>query len=270
MSIFRPDLFQGRVALVTGGGTGICRGIAEALAAHGARTVITSRKAEHLEPTAAAITAKTGQACLAVVADVRHPDQVEAMVAKALATMGRIDILINGAAGNFLCAAADLSYNGFGSVLDIDTKGTWNVCRAVYQAWMKNNGGQVLNISATLHYGGTPLQLHVAAAKAGVDALTRNLAVEWGPQSIRVNGIAPGAIGDTEGVRRLLPGELAEQMARRIPIRRMGKIEDIANLTLFLLSDAASNINGATVVCDGGQSLLGSFIRSAEMPGAGS
>ena len=214
------------------------------------------------------IIARTGQACLAVVADVRVPEQVEEAVAQAINVMGRIDILINGAAGNFLCPAADLSPNAFGTVIDIDTKGTWNVSRAVYHAWMRAHGGHILNISATLHHGGTPMQLHVSAAKAGVDALTRTLAVEWGPEGIRVNAIAPGAIGDTEGVRRLLPGDSAEAYARAVPIRRMGRIDDIANLALFLLSDAASNINGEVIASDGGLSLCGLFLppRAPPMP----
>ncbi len=260
MSIFRTDLFQDQVALVTGGGTGIGRGITEALARHGAHTVIVSRKAEHLEPAAAAITAATGRPCLALTADVRRPEQVEEAVARALEAMGRLDMLVNNAAGNFLCAAADLSPNGFGTVVDIDTKGTWNCCRAVYHAWMRRHGGRILNISATLHYGGTPRQVHVAAAKAGVDALTRTLAVEWGPEGIRVNALAPGPIADTEGVLRLLPGDRAGQMARRIPIRRLGRVEDMANLALFLLSEAASNVNGAVVVSDGGRCLCGGFL----------
>lgn len=260
MSIFNPDLLAGKVAFVTGGATGICKGITQAFADHGCRTVITSRKIENLEPSAKEITEKSGNQCLPVVADVRQPDQVEQAVAKALEVMGRIDILVNGAAGNFLCPAADMSTNAFGTVIDIDTKGTWHVSRAVYNACMKKSGGVILNISATLHYGGTPMQLHVSAAKAAIDAMTRNLAVEWGPQNVRVIGIAPGAIGDTEGTRRLLPGELAERLRKITPIQRIGKIDDIANLSLFLCSDAASNINGVTVVSDGGQHLLGSFL----------
>jgi peroxisomal 2,4-dienoyl-CoA reductase len=259
MGPFRDDLFEGRVALITGGGTGIGRGIAEALARHGARTAILSRKAEHLEPSAEAISSQTGRPCLPVVADVRHPEQVDAAVGRFLAEFGRLDILINGAAGNFPCAAADLSPNGFGTVLDIDAKGTWNVSRAAFLGWLRDHGGQILNISATLHYGGTPGQVHVAAAKAAVDALTRTLAVEWGPLGIRVNAIAPGPIGDTEGARRLFPGDVADQLRLAIPARRVGTIADIANLALFLLSDAAANIQGAIVVSDGGLSLAGNF-----------
>lgn len=260
MSIFHPELLAGKVALVTGGGTGICRGIAEAFAAYGARTVITSRKLENLERAASEITQKTGKTCLPVVADVRQPDQVEAAVAAAVQAMGKIDILVNGAAGNFLCPAADMSYNAFGTVVDIDTKGTWNMSKAVFAASMRASGGVIVNISATLHYGGTPMQLHVSAAKAAIDAITRNLAVEWGPHRVRVVGIAPGAIGDTEGAKRLFPGEVADRLAKMTPIQRIGKIEDVVNLSLFLVSDAASNITGATVITDGGQHLLGSIL----------
>jgi peroxisomal 2,4-dienoyl-CoA reductase len=259
MSVFREDLFAGRTALVTGGGTGIGRGIAQALAAHGAHCAILSRRAEHLEPAAAEIAGRTGRPCLPVVADVRQPDQVEAAVARAVSEFGRIQIVVNNAAGNFLCAAGDLSYNGFGTVLDIDAKGTWNVCKAAYDASLRTHGGHILNISATLHYGGTPGQLHVSAAKAAVDGLTRNLAVEWGPQGIRVNAIAPGPIADTEGARRLFPGTVAERLRDAVPARRLGTISDIANVALFLLSDAAANLNGAIVVADGGLCLTGGF-----------
>jgi len=259
MSIFRAGLFDGRVALITGGGTGIGRGITEGLASLGAKTAILSRKAEHLGPAASAVAAHFGRECLPVVADVRQPDQVEAAVAKVVDAFGRIDLLVNAAAGNFFCPSAELSPNGFGTVVDIDAKGTWNVTRAAFHAALGKHGGAVLNISATLHYGGTPGQVHVAAAKAAVDALTRTLAVEWGPLGIRVNAIAPGPIGDTEGARRLFPGQAAERLRSVIPARRIGTIEDIVNLALFLLSDAAANVNGAVVVSDGGLCLIGSF-----------
>jgi peroxisomal 2,4-dienoyl-CoA reductase len=259
MSPFRYDLFEGQVALVTGGGTGIGRGIAESLALHGARTAILSRKAEHLEPSAAAIATATGRPCLPLVADVRQPETVEDALQKLIGEFGQLDLLVNAAAGNFFCPSADLSPNGFGTVLDIDAKGTWNVCRAAYHAGMRDRGGSILNISATLHYGGTPGQLHVAAAKAAVDALTRTLAVEWGPRAIRVNAIAPGPIGDTEGARRLFPGEAAEQLRNLIPTRRIGTIADIVDLALFVLSNAGANLNGAILVSDGGLSLAGGF-----------
>jgi peroxisomal 2,4-dienoyl-CoA reductase len=257
MKLFRDDLFLGKVALVTGGATGIGRGIAEGLSRLGADVAIASRKQENLTVAAEQMAASSGRRCLPLVADVRQPDAVESAVRRTIAELGALDIVINNAAGNFLCASADLSPNGFGTVIDIDAKGSWNVSRAAYHARLKDHGGQILNISATLHYGGTPAQLHVAAAKAAVDALTRTLAVEWGPQGIRVNAIAPGPIADTEGTRRLLPGELAEKLREVIPVRRLGTIDDIVNLAVFVLSDAAANINGAILVCDGGLCLTG-------------
>jgi peroxisomal 2,4-dienoyl-CoA reductase len=249
--MFTRDLLANRAAFVTGGGTGICRGIALALAAHGCDVAITSRRTEHLEPTAREIE-HLGVRALATPADVRDTSAVEIAVERAAAAFGRLDILVNGAAGNFLCPADALSPNGFGTVVDIDLKGTFNTCRSALPH-LKVRGGVILNISATLHYGGTPRQLHVSAAKAGVDALTRNLAVEWGPFGIRVNGIAPGAIDDTEGVNRLLPDGLRERAVEANPLGRLGSIGDIAHAALFLCSDGATYINGATLVVDGGQ-----------------
>lgn len=265
MSIFRADLFRDQVVLVTGGGTGIGRGLAAALAAHGADTAILSRRAEHLEPAAAEIVAASGRRCLPLVADVRQPDQVEAATARVVAELGRIDAVVNAAAGNFFCSSADLSPNGFGTVVDIDAKGTWNVSRAAFHAWLREHGGRILNISATLHYGGTPGQAHVAAAKAAVDALTRTLAVEWGPLGVRVNAIAPGPIADTEGARRLFPEAVAERLRGVIPARRLGRIDDVVNLALFTLSEAAANLNGAILVTDGGLCLTGTLGMLADM-----
>src|SRR5438477_9545263 len=249
-SVFADAILEGRVAFVTGGGTGITGGVARALSEAGARVALVSRKLENLEPAAAKIRAAGGEA-LSVSADVRDFAQVERAVATTLSRFGRIDIVVNGAAGNFLCPAAELSPNGFGTVVDIDLKGTFNVCRAAFDE-LKKRRGQILNISATLHYLGTPLQLHVSAAKAGVDALTRNLAVEWGAFGIRVNAIAPGPIEDTEGMKRLVPEPVKEKLRLRVPLGRFGLIADIEKAAVFLCSDAASFINGAILVVDGG------------------
>jgi 2,4-dienoyl-CoA reductase [(3E)-enoyl-CoA-producing], peroxisomal len=258
--VFTPDLLKGRVALITGGGTGICRGIALAFAAHGCDVAITSRKQEHLDPTAAELRA-LGVRAVAKAADVRDPAAVEAAVNAVVSELGRIDILINGAAGNFICLAENLSPNGFGTVVDIDLKGTFNVSRAAFPH-LKAQGGAVINISATLPYLGTIGQAHASAAKAGVDSLTRTLAVEWGPHRIRVNGIAPGPIADTEGVRRLTTGRSLENVLKQSPVGRLGTVHDIANASLYLASDAASYVNGVTLVVDGGL-----WLRSSRMLG---
>lgn len=259
-SVFRPDVLAGKVAFITGGGTGICRGIAEAFASHGAQVAITSRKLDHLAPTAAEIEAQTGQVCLPVVADVRDPKAVEAAVDATLERFGRIDLVVNGAAGNFLAAAASLSHNAFRTVMEIDTLGTWHVSKTVFDKYLKDHGGHIINISATLHYAATPMQIHVSAAKSAIDAMTRNLAVEWGPLGIRVNGIAPGPIGDTEGMRRLAPGEWKDKLEQRIPVGRFGTIREIADTALFLATPAASYFNGTTLIVDGGHWLVGTSL----------
>lgn len=256
--IFADDILQGKVAFVTGGGTGITGGIATAFAKYGASVAITSRKMENLEAKKQFIEENGGR-CFAVAADVRDYEAVESSIAQTIEHYGKIDIVVNGAAGNFLAAADKLSANGFGTVVDIDTKGTFNVCRAAFEE-LKRTKGQILNISATLHYLATPMQIHVSAAKAGVDAITRNLSAEWGRHGIRVNGIAPGPIEDTEGMKRLLPDELKAKITKKIPLGRFGRIADIENAALFLTSDAANYINGVTLVVDGGQWMLGTSL----------
>jgi 2,4-dienoyl-CoA reductase [(3E)-enoyl-CoA-producing], peroxisomal len=257
---FDPELLKGRVALITGGGTGICRGIALAFAEHGCDVAITSRKIEHLEPTVEELRA-TGVRAVGRAADVRDPAAVNEVVAAVVADLGQLDILINGAAGNFVCLAENLSPNGFGTVVDIDLKGTFNVSRAALPH-LKTRGGSVLNISATLPYLGVMGQSHAAAAKAGIDSLTRTLAVEWGPHGIRVNGIAPGPIAGTEGVRRLTSEASRDHAARSCPLGRLGTTDDIAGAALYLCSDAASYVNGVTLVVDGGL-----WLRSARVLG---
>ena len=255
--IFADGILKGHVAFVTGGGTGITGGVARSLAEAGANVALVSRRLEHLEPAAKTINeAHSGNATIgeafAIAADVRNPEEVDKAIAAAVERFGKVDIVVNGAAGNFLCAAEELSPNGFGTVVDIDLKGSFNVCRAAFNE-LKKHQGQILNISATLHYLGTPMQLHVSAAKAGVDALTKNLAVEWGRYGIRVNAIAPGPIADTEGMKRLVPEPIKEKLKKRIPLGRFGLIRDIEQAAVFLCSDAASFINGAILVVDGGQ-----------------
>jgi len=249
-TVFQAGLFKGHAALVTGGGTGICRGIAAALAAQGCDVAILSRKAEHLDGTAAELR-QHGVRALALAADVRDAIEVDRAVAEAASTFGRLDFVVNGAAGNFICAAENLSPNGFGTVVDIDLKGTFNVSRAAL-APLKKRGGVILNISATLQYLGTMGQAHASAAKAGVDTLTRTLAAEWGPYNIRVNGIAPGPTEGTEGVRRLTSDASRAGVLAQCPLGRMATIDDVANAAIFLCSAAASYVTGVTLVVDGG------------------
>lgn len=256
--IFAENILQSKVAFVTGGGTGISGGVARALAEAGAKVAIASRKIENLAAMKRLIESNGGE-CFAVAADVRDFEAIQNAINKTVENFGKIDVVVNGAAGNFLCKADELSPNGFGTVIDIDTKGTFNTARAAFEE-LKKARGQILNISATLHLAATPMQIHVSAAKAGVDAITRTLAVEWGKYGIRANGIAPGPIEDTEGMKRLLPDVLKEKLQRKIPLQRFGRIKDIENAAIFLCSDAASYINGVTLVVDGGHWLLGTSL----------
>jgi peroxisomal 2,4-dienoyl-CoA reductase len=258
MSIFQPNILEGQVAFVTGGGSGIGKAIVRRFMEHGAHAVIASRNLEKLETAAHELAAATGRRCLAVQADVREPAQIEAAIDTAVRELGRLDILVNNAAGNFLSPAAALSYKGFATVHAIDTLGTFNTSKAAFARWMREHGGAIINISATLHYNGTPLQVHAGTAKAAVDAMTKHLAVEWGPARIRVNGIAPGPIADTEGMKRLAPApEITKKLERQIPLGRFGTADEIADMALYLASDAARWVTGATFVVDGGAWLTG-------------
>jgi peroxisomal 2,4-dienoyl-CoA reductase len=194
---------------------------------------------------------RKGVRSLAASGDVRKPADIDAVIAKATDTFGRLDILVNGAAGNFVCLAENLSPNGFGTVVDIDLKGTFNVSRAAFP-FLRKQGGAVLNISATLQLLGTVGQSHASAAKAGVDALTRALAAEWGPAGVRVNGLAPGPVDGTEGVRRLTTEATRKQIEQVCPLGRMATIDEVANAAVFLCSDASAFITGVTLVIDGG------------------
>lgn len=251
-SVFRPDVLAGKVAFVTGGGSGICYGIALRMMEHGASAVILGRKADRLEGAAKALSEKTGKDCLAIPCDVRDAAAVAGAFQKTIERFGKVDVVVNGAAGNFLAPAAALSPKGFRTVLEIDAIGTYNVSKAAFDHWLRDHGGQILNVSATLHYAATPAQIHASAAKAAIDAQTRTLALEWGPLGVRVYGIAPGPIEGTEGMDRLAPGPMKEAMTQAIPLRRFGRIDEVASLAVYLASDAASYVHGETVVIDGG------------------
>ena len=249
MDAFRDDVMADRVALVTGGGTGIGREIARTLGQHGARLALCGRRAEVLEETRKAFEAE-GLECLVVPCDVRKPEQVEHVVASTLDRFGKLDLVVNNAAGNFPAPMSGISYNGFKAVVDIDLLGTYNVSKAAFESTLKQNGGDIVNISAPFQHMGVALQAHVAAAKTGVDSLTRTCAVEWGPYGIRVNGVAPGHIAETEGVARFEAA--AEADASSAPLRRGGVKRDIANAVLFFASPAASYVSGQILYVDGG------------------
>ncbi|KAI8068457.1 hypothetical protein BC940DRAFT_272954 [Gongronella butleri] len=251
-AIFKDNIFAGKVLLCSGGGSGICRTMTESIVRHGAKAVIVSRSLDKLEKAAAEIRAATGGECIAVAADVRNPDQVENAVAKAIEAFGRIDFLINGAAGNFLAPFQNLSYNAYRTVIEIDQMGTFNLTKAASEH-IKKAKGCIINITATLSYTGMPFQAHAGSAKAAIDALTKHWAVELGPHGVRVNGIAPGPVADTEGMQRL--GKLRgpnDNLDARIPLGRQGATMDIAQAGVFLLSDSAAWITGVTLVVDGG------------------
>lgn len=252
MSVFTPNLLAGRTALITGGSSGICLGIAGRFAEYGAHVVLLGRSQEKLDTAVAGITAKGGKAS-GISADVRNYAALEA----AFAALPLIDILVCGAAGNFPAPVMGMSANGFKAVIDIDLLGTYNTCRAAY-ALLRKPGASVISISANHAHQPYPLQAHVCAAKAGVDLLTRTIAMEWGRDGIRANIITPGPIDDTEGMRRLAPTPEARQLAlNSVPLGRLGTKDDIANLALFLCSDAASFITGGIFHCDGGQGMVG-------------
>ena len=257
--IFRPDLLAGRVALVTGGGTGIGFGIASCLAAAGADVAIASRKPDHLEPAAQRLRA-AGAKVSAVPVNVREPESVAQMVQQVAEKHGRLDIMVNNAAGNFYAPSATLSPNAWRAVVETDLYGTFYCCQAAYPVLKAQGGGRIISISMTLHYRGWPLMAHATAAKSGVDALTRTLALEWASDRITVNAVAPGPI-PTEGVKKAFTPSGAEApdlfnmdkyAADKIPLGRWGTPDDIGHTVTFLASPAGEWITGAIMVVDGG------------------
>ncbi len=256
LAVFAPNLLTSKVALVTGGGSGIGAGVAKVLARQGAKVALVGRTLEKLENVAKEIRAAGGEASTHPC-DVRDYAALEKAVNEAAEKHGRLDILINSAAGNFLAPAAALSANGFRSVVDIDLCGTFNACRASFAHLSKNPGSTIVSISATQANVPTPLQCHAGAAKAGIAKLTQDLALEWGRSGIRVSAVAPGPIEDTEGMARLAPPDAEKNLKRRVPLGRYGTIDEIAAAVLYLVSPAGAYVTGSTLLVDGGMSLLG-------------
>ncbi|XP_076460080.1 peroxisomal 2,4-dienoyl-CoA reductase [(3E)-enoyl-CoA-producing]-like isoform X1 [Babylonia areolata] len=260
--IFQKNILKDKVAFITGGGSGICFTIAEIFMRHGCDTVILGRKMDRLQLSAQTLQQATGRRCLPVQMDVRQPKMILAAVDAALNEFGKIDFLINGAAGNFLCALDRMSFNAFKTVMEIDALGTFNVSKVVYEKYMKAHGGVMINITATLHFRGTSLQTHAGSAKAAIEAMTRHMAVEWGQHGIRVMCVAPGPIADTEGMQRLggkvnEGGLVREHFLQNIPIQRMGHRVEIADVCLFTLTRAGDLLTGTTIIADGGSWLTG-------------
>jgi NAD(P)-dependent dehydrogenase (short-subunit alcohol dehydrogenase family) len=262
-SIFRDRLLAGKTAFVTGGGSGIGQRMAERFAEHGAKVMLVGRKQEKLDAAAAGI-CKAGGTVATTSVDVRDYPGVEAALKSTRDHFGAVDILVCGAAGNFPAPVLGMSANGFKAVIEIDLIGTFNTCRAAYE-YLRKPGASIVSISASHATMPVAWQAHVCAAKAGVDLLTRTLAIEWGPDGIRANCITPGPTDDTEGMRRLAPTpEVRRKVEENVPLRRFGTKDELADLALFLCSDAAAYITGAVYVCDGGQSLVRSSLRLAE------
>lgn len=255
--------FKGKHVVVSGGTAGINLGIAEAFAKQGAHLTVFSRSQDKVTAAVERLKALSGGEAYGESCDVRQMETVSKVLATAHQKFGDIDVLVSGAAGNFPAAAVGLSANGFKSVIDIDLNGTFHVMRAAFE-YLRKPGASVINISAQQAFQAVAFQVHVCAAKAGVDQITRVLAIEWGPSGIRVNSISPGATADTGGMERLAPGgklsDEAVQMA--IPLGRVGTRNDVAQLALFLSSAEASYITGAVIPVDGGMSLHGGGIFS--------
>ncbi len=256
----QQDALKGKTIVVTGGGTGLGKAMATYFSELGANLVISSRKLPVLEEAAAEIKSKTGNAVLPVACDIRNPEEVENLRIQAEKTFGKVDVLLNNAAGNFISPTERLSPNAFSTIIDIVLKGTVNCTLEFGKNWIeKKQQANVLNIITTYAFTGSGYVVPSAVAKGGVLTLTRSLAVEWGKYGIRHNAIAPGPFPTKGAWDRLLPGDLAAKFdfKNRVPLKRVGDHQELANLAAFLVSDYAAYINGEVITIDGGEWLQG-------------
>lgn len=258
--------FAGKTAIVTGGGTGLGKEIARQFIATGANVIIASRKQENLDAAVAELSSAGSGKIVAIQTDVRHPDQVESLVRKTVEQFGGIDILVNNAAGNFVVPAEDLSVNGWNSVIGIVLNGTWYCSSFAGKQMIKQGRGAILNIIATFAWTGAPGVVHSASAKAGVLAMTRTLAAEWGQHGIRVNALAPGVMV-TEGASKNLlfdAPDVQEKIKQRIPLKRFATLEEVAGLACFLCSEQAAYVTGDVMTADGGRWIGEGFLGLME------
>lgn len=255
---FPRDAFENRTVFVTGGGSGINLGIAKTYAKVGAKIAICGRTEEKLDQAKSELE-ELGAKTHAVVADVRDYDAMQDACDQIEVSLGPITDLVCGAAGNFLCPANEMSANAFRTVVDIDLNGSFNATRAAFEQ-LKETQGCVLMVSAGQAYMPYSHQVHAGAAKAGVEMLAKNLALEWGQHGIRVNTVVPGPIEGTEGVKRLTDEKQKHMLLQSIPLKRLGLPEEIGQVAVFLSSPMAAYITGSQIVCDGGMNLSGSAL----------
>jgi NAD(P)-dependent dehydrogenase (short-subunit alcohol dehydrogenase family) len=258
--MLRDDALQGKTIIITGGGTGLGKAMGTYFLKLGANLVITSRKLDVLKQTASEMETETGGKVLAVACDVRKYDEVENVLKQAVEAFGRVDVLVNNAAGNFISPTERLSANAFSSIIDIVLKGSVNCSLALGKYWIAEKiPGNILNIITTYAFTGSAYVVPSACAKGGVLALTRSLAVEWGRHGIRTNAIAPGPFPTKGAWDRLLPGDMIEKFdfKNRVPLKRMGEHQELANLAAFLVSGFSGYINGEVITIDGGEWLQG-------------
>ena len=259
--MLRDDALKGKVIVVTGGGSGLGKAMTKYFLELGAQVAITSRDLEKLKKTATELETETCGTCLPLQCDVRHYAEVENMLQEVLKTFGKVDVLLNNAAGNFISPTERLSANAFDTVIDIVLKGTKNCTLAFGKHWIdtKQKSSTILNIVTTYAWTGSAYVVPSATAKAGVLAMTRSLAVEWAKYGIRSNAIAPGPFPTKGAWDRLLPEDLAEKfdMAKKVPLKRVGDHQELANLAAYLVSDFSAYVNGEVVVIDGGEWLKG-------------